>query len=311
MRKSSTAQSLIDGLIADTGAPDAESAIRLKVRDVIARYEATFGGATIPVNINALASFLGIMLVDQPPGHSKDAELAPRDDGTVVIRVNRERSDNRQRFSVGHEVSHTFFPNYETRIWCRGNGRERRRDKPEDVIEMLCDIGSAELLMPRARFHRDAAAVASSQDLVALAAKYGVSREAALRRLAEMDTRAVAAAFFSWKFKPSERESRGTPARKLRVDYTIASQAFAAAGHFIPHDKSVGCEGPLYRASATGQACDGDCILDLGSEKGLYRVLAVPIWTDEEHLGPRGETAVGAILEPVDVIGRTTQRASV
>lgn len=34
---------------------------------------------------------------------------------------------------------------------------------------------------------------------------------------------------------------------------------------------------------------------------GGYRVLAVPVWTADEELGPRGENAVAAIIEPVDV----------
>jgi hypothetical protein len=42
-------------------------------------------------------------------------------------------------------------------------------------------------------------------------------------------------------------------------------------------------------------------VRDLGQAAGTYRVLAVPLWTPTEELGPAGENAVAAVLRPLTV----------
>lgn len=46
--------------------------------------------------------------------------------------------------------------------------------------------------------------------------------------------------------------------------------------------------------------CEGECWLDLGPSAGRYHVIAVPVWTADEDLGPNGENAVGVLLEPLE-----------
>jgi hypothetical protein len=314
MTSSLSAQSHIDALIASTGAPDALSAIRLKAREAIELYRRLLGEPTMPFNVVALASLLGIGMDDEAPSHSKDAELIPVGGGRVSIRVNREQPETRQRFSVGHEVTHTFFPDYHKKAWCRTDARFRRRDQPEDYIEMLCDVGSAELLMALPQFADDVDRVMTGEDLIDLSLRYGVSREATLRRFAEIHPRPLTAVFFSWKLKPTQERRINTnqrslfeigeslPQKKLRVDYSIPSPAFSATGHYLPADKSVECDGPLYEAASTGRPCQGKCRLNMGTERGTYSVLAIPLWTDDQNVGPEGENAVAAIIEPVDVV---------
>lgn len=310
-------QALIDRLIRSTGAADAPGAVRMKARELIDLGVAAFGDVATPPDVEILASLRGIARSDEPPIHSPDAELAPDGSGGVAMRVNPDRPETRQRFSVAHEISHTFFPDYTTKTWCRTDARYRNRDNPDDVLEMLCDIGAAELLFGYRWFPGDAAAVISAVGLVQLAAEYGASREATLRRYAEMSQEPVAAVFFTWKLKPTQKRVLGRPdqgnlfgidavgearsALRLRVEYTIPSEAYSAVGHFLPKDKSVENDGPLYEAAATGRPCDGDHHLDLGQAAGVYRVLAVPLWTPEAQLGPSGENAVAAILRPLQL----------
>jgi signal transduction histidine kinase len=162
-------------------------------------------------------------------------------------------------------------------------------------------------------------------ELVALANRYKASRHATVRRFAELHAEAVAAVFFTWKLKPTqkgvvgrtdqanlfgvtpEEEIRG--ALRLRIDYAIASERFAAAGHFLPRDKSVESDGPLYEASASGEPRDGECHLDLGQAAGRYHVHAVPLWTPTEELGPDGENAVAAVIRPINV-GKARKKPS-
>lgn len=321
---SSFSKALIDGLIQSTGTSDAESAIRRKAVSAIEQYRLVFGEPRMPLNIDIFASFLGIQISEEMPFHSKDAELAPVDRGRVAIRVNPDRPETRKRFSVGHEIAHTFFPNYETKTWCRTDARHRRRENPDEYLEMLCDIGSSELLMPQPWFNDDASRVTTAADLLILAQTYGVSREAMLRRFAENHSSAAAAVFFSWKLKPIQLKTVGLAnqdrlfgnpveearrAKKLRVDYSVASAHFGGAGYFIPNDKSVKPEGPIYTAAVSGMPSDGVCQLDFGSAAARFRVLALPVWTATSDLGPAGENGVAAIIQPLDHVETNRERA--
>src|SRR5438132_6624486 len=158
-------EALIDELVRSTGAVDAPSAIRASARELIALYVSSFGEPTMPINIDVLASLRGITRSDEMPLHSPDAELVPDGLGGVAMRVNPDRPDTRVRFSVAHEVSHTFFADYTTKAWCRTDARYRDRSNPDDFLEMLCDIAAAELLLPQPWFSKNASAVTSARGL--------------------------------------------------------------------------------------------------------------------------------------------------
>jgi hypothetical protein len=310
-------RALIDRLVNESGAADAEAAIRKSARSLIDQYHTLFTEMSMPLNMEALASMRGITKSDLPPVHSDDAELGPDGQGGMEYRVNPDRPETRQRFSVAHEITHTFFPDYQAKTWCRTDGKYRRRDNPDEFVEMLCDIGASELLMPLAWFSTDIQTVGTAEQLLALVRTYHASREAVLRRFAEVHPRAVAAVFFSWKLKPVEYGTVGRlnqqnllgldpmeearQAKKLRIDYTIPSGAFRQAGHFLPEDKSVVNDGPLYTAAASGRGCEEEWDLALGQAAGRYRIIALPVWTPVGERGPKGENAVAAIMEPLSV----------
>ncbi len=127
----------------------------------------------------------------------------------------------------------------------------------------------------------------------------------------------MAAVFFAWKLKPTQRRTVGNKnqfnllgigpeqqiqeAIRLRIEYAIPSQAFISAGHFLPKDKSVDNDGPIYQAGATGEPVEGDCYLDLGKASGTYRVWALPLWTADEQIGANGENSVVAVIRPLNV----------
>jgi hypothetical protein len=313
MTKALSTSAVIDLLVRSTGAASPMEAVRLKARAAVDQFRAVFGEPEMPIDIEALASLLGISRSDDAPAHSHDAELVPLENGRVTIRVNADRPETRKRFSIAHEVSHTFFPHYQSKVWCRTDARFRQRSNPDDFLEMLCDIGASELVMPLPWFSQDAGRVRSGSALVELAKKYTASREATLRRYAETNERAVLAGFFSWRLKPTEKKRLphpdqqrlfGTageegPAKKLRLDYSIPSAAAMDAGYYLPPHKSVEGAGPLCDAAA-GTPCEGECWLDLGPAAGLYHVIAVPVWTGDEDLGPNGENSVGALLQPLE-----------
>jgi hypothetical protein len=112
-------------LLRDTGEADPRLAIRRKAEGVIDRLR-SFGEPQPPFDMTLLASFLGIRLSEAPPAHSEDAEIAPGKDGHLELRLNQERPEVRRRFSVGHEIGHTFFPNAAFRIMPTGVRRVMR-----------------------------------------------------------------------------------------------------------------------------------------------------------------------------------------
>ena len=114
------------------------------------QFHATFGEEP-PFKMEALASFRGIPISPKPPAHSPDSELQPDGEGGVLLHLNRNLPLTRQRFSVGHEITHTFFPGYEEKVRCR-KPKARDWSDPEDVLEVLCDIGASELLFPQPWF---------------------------------------------------------------------------------------------------------------------------------------------------------------
>lgn len=310
-------QTFIDGLVRSTEAADPVDAIRTKARELIDLYVATFGEPSMPIPIDVLASLCGISQSQDAPLFSPDAELAPDGAGGIAMRVNPDRPETRQRFSMAHEITHTFFPNFSTREWTRADARYRDRSNPDEYLEMLCDIGAAELLFPSPWFPTDAACVTDSGGLVRLASTYRASREATIRRFAEISPESIAAVYFVWKLKPTQKGTVGrkqqvnlfgiTPeeelaaALRLRIEYAIPSPTFKSQGHFLPVDKSIESDGPVFQAAVTGKPADGDCFLDLGQAAGTYRVSAVPLWAPSDQLGPNGENAVAAIIRPLSV----------
>ena len=299
----------IIAVLDETGEDDPRDAIRAKAREHIALYHGMFGGQP-PFNMEALASLRGILPSSEPPAHSPDAELQPDGDGRVHLRLNRNRPVTRQRFSVGHEITHTFFPGYENKVQCR-KPKSRDWSDPDDVIEVLCDIGSSELLLPLPWFQDDLARLGDRAEGIArLANQYQASLEATLRRIIDLSDQPMAAVFFRWKLKPTQKRKgigcadqlslfgddpteQAKSYLKLRVDYALATEDF---GLHIPVDKSIESKGVIFEASQGNRCLDATEDLDLGPCRGRFKINAIPVFTDDEIEGPSGEKAVVAVL---------------
>lgn len=303
----------VQAIIDETGEDDPFEAVRVKARRVVTDYVAIFGEQP-PFNLKAIASVRGLHWSDDDPRFSPDSEIAPEADGRVVLRVNKSRPESRQRFSIGHEIGHTLFPEYQLAVRCR-KGVDRNWASSEDLLETLCDVAASELMFPDPWFrNRIDSLELSAMNIAELASDYLASRDATARRLVELHSDPLAAVFFSWKLKPTEQrlasrnrrqkplfgEPLPMPTPMLRVDYAILNSAFerVGTGH-IPKDKSVPSDGPIHAASVTQTVQDGDCRLDLGTLHGRFAVHALPIFTSEDGTGPDGASSVVAILRPL------------
>jgi len=297
----------------ETGEDDPYVAIRAKARALVQQYSATFPEPP-PFNMELFASFCGLRPSRHAPQHSNDSEICPEADGRLVLKVNRDRPLSRQRFSIGHEVGHTLFPEFHRKVQCR-KAKDRAWADPDDLIESLCDAAASEILFPLPWFaDRIAGFPLSACALAELAREYKASREATIRRFVELTSLSCAVVFLSWKLKPTqESQSRSDrhqsfmfgidpvaeaeSRRKLRVDYAIPSQAFREQRKkHIPPDKSIESDGPPYEAAVQQRCVDGECYLNLGPLHGTFTVHAVPVFTRDDELGPNGECDVAIVI---------------
>lgn len=301
-------------IMQETGAKDPFEAVRIKARAVVEDFTSTFCESP-PFDVKAIASLRGLHLSDDDPRFSSDSEIAPEDDGRVVLRVNSAQPETRQRFSICHEIGHTLFPDYQLSVRCR-KATNRAFADPNDLLEILCDTAASELMFPTPWFAERVAGMELSAGAVAdLTKRYLGSREATVRRLVELHELPLAAVFISWKLKPTEiramkrdRNAKplfeeipiGLPSPMLRVDYAILNDSFKVSyTDHLPKDKSVPSNGPVFEASVSQQPRDGVVDLDLGTLLGRFAVHALPVFTQEDAMGPQDASSVVAILAPM------------
>ena len=297
----------------ETEQDDPFEAVRIKARLFVEEYHATFMEEP-PFNAVAAASLRGLHLSGDAPKFSPDAEIA-FEDGRVILRVNKDRPETRQRFSICHEIGHTLFPESEMEVRCRKRS-ESIFGNPDDLLETLCDVAASEIMFPLPWFKdRIDSMSLSGSELVTLGEDYQASPESTVRRFVELRDDPLAAVYFSWKLKPTEIRAVAArsqtkslfedfeippPPKKLRVDYRITNDAFdEQCGDYIPEDKSIENEGPIFDASQSRSATDGTAKLDFGRINREFRVAAVPIFTNEDLLGPDGGCSVAAVIHPL------------
>jgi len=137
------------------------------------------------VQVNRLAVCQDVIAIRESNLGTTDAHLTPTDRG-FVIEVNAFATPQRKRFSIAHEIAHTFF-NPVARTYRRsGLAVSVSHKRPELLIEeSLCDIAAAEMLMPEDMFReaatREQPSIAAVQGLASL---FDTSLEATALRYA-------------------------------------------------------------------------------------------------------------------------------
>jgi O-acetyl-ADP-ribose deacetylase (regulator of RNase III) len=156
-------------------------AIMAKAREAVFRaIESGWSGP--PYDPFTLAEFLKISV--EPRQDVVDARTLPVGGGRFRIEFNPDRSPARINFSVAHEIAHTLFPDCAEAIRNRFTHAET---KPNDwQLEVLCNIGAAEILMPIGSFRFDETGPPSIDAVIALQRQFSVSSEAILLRIAKL-----------------------------------------------------------------------------------------------------------------------------
>jgi Zn-dependent peptidase ImmA (M78 family) len=154
--------------------------------------------------------------------------------GAYLIQVNGNQPEARRRFTIGHELGHTFFFEIDSEV------RERVRDGNLDRVsrfdpeESLCNYASAEILMPRRQFGTTIRSSGpSSEGLIRLGREFNVSIQAATRRLTQVLPLNLVVA--QWEYKPETAVystnwvvglNRGTTASRKRLTVHRDDPAF-------------------------------------------------------------------------------------
>ncbi len=148
-----------------------------------------------------------------------DARLVPAEGGRVRLEFNPTRPRGRVRFTIAHELAHTFFPDYKRAARYR-SGRKARAD--EWQLELLCNVAAAELLMPIGSFQSLEDEPLKIERLMEVRKTFEVSTEALLLRIVRLTAR-PSAAFAAARIHGDRPDS------PFRLDYAIGSRSWSSA----------------------------------------------------------------------------------
>jgi len=227
-----------------------------------------------PIHLDAIYQHFGMPAPLRAPLTDQQGILV--DSQTGIILIKEDDPGVRQRFTEGHELMELLFDAQEqlgqevAATWEIDEGRK----------EQLCDRGAADLLMPQSSFVPRLQELGISLDTgCALASLYQTSLLATLIRMMQYGTSAHALVMWHYALKPTElkrlKDGEPEPRKKLRVWWRTWTKGWRS--HFIPKDKSISLDSPIYRAYRTGRVERAVACLDLGQGKINCQVEAMPM----------------------------------
>ncbi len=149
-------------------------------------------GSTVPINVEKLASLLGVRVVALDLDKTTSGFIIEKD-GEAIIGVNKDHHPNRQRFTIAHELGHfrlhqsiskEFFDSYTVSF------RNQRSSTGTNPQEIQANAFAAELLLPEDEIvsYLDASPFDALDDLeiYRMAEHFGVSVQSLSIRLASL-----------------------------------------------------------------------------------------------------------------------------
>ena len=276
------------------------SRVRRKAQALIAETRGSFPNWNPPpFNPMVYAKHLGIEVRQTFHARGWDALLVPHDDECYIICNAAVRSAGRRRFSLAHEIAHTFFDNALKTYQLRSASGTLPRGA--EALERLCDEGAAELLMP-------ADCISAAMDepdmglhpesVPRLAERFRVSLEAVALRMTQLANEPCAIGFFHYTQRPSVRatsdrcHSAADEPRRYR-----ARRVFRSSGcpYLFPVGKSLPRSSVVYRAATADGPVRGREELSLGETRRVLDIEALALET--RALQP---PAVCVVMKSVD-----------
>jgi O-acetyl-ADP-ribose deacetylase (regulator of RNase III) len=179
-----------------------------------------------------LAEYLKIGVV--PREDIPDARIVQLPDGKFQVEFNPNRPRGRVRYSIAHDLAHTLFADCGEVVRYRLGRNEQKADDWQ--LEMLCNIGASEFLMPVGSFPDLRDEVTDIDRILALRTTYDVSTEALLLRVVRLTEQPCA------MFAASRKES-GELAGRYQIDYSVFSRTWPerlASGTLLPKNSKLG-----------------------------------------------------------------------
>ena len=160
--------------------------IRVRVKNILDQLKIT----RAPIDPEMIANYFGIKIQYEPlQGDISGCLLRDKKDG-AIIGVNSLHHENRQRFTIAHELGHYLLHKGELtfidRKFNRINFRSGSSASTDDIEEIEANKFAGELLMPEEFLSKD---ILASDDIEKgdlqeeLAQKYRVSKQAITIRL--------------------------------------------------------------------------------------------------------------------------------
>ena len=218
-----------------------------------------------------IGRFLGIEIM--PKHDISDARTVPLSNDKFLIEYNPSKSRGRIRFSIAHELSHTLFPDCAREIRNREKSKTIGHDRWQ--LEMLCNIGASEFLMPIGSFPNLSNTDISIGNFLNLRKKYDVSCEALFLRAVKL-TEVPCFVFCATRVDPNDYEG------KYSFDYIVCSKSW---GLNLPRNIDLPSNSIVKTCTAVGYKVIGD---ETWSRKlGSFHVECVGIPPYHSHRYPR------------------------
>lgn len=209
--------------------PDTLSGAKARMRDLAAGYGAALPGLDTH---SLMAGLDGVQLTFMPMG-DRDGAYDPEHQ---VILINSKVRPERQRFTLAHEISHALLLGDDDLLSDLHD--EFEGDRLEQVIETLCNVGAAALLMPRPLIEEMLSRFGpTGRALGELARRADVSASTALYTLAEHTTAPVLYAVCAVTRQGDDDEEGGGKALTVRVSSAAPGVKYSLrVGTPIPDD---------------------------------------------------------------------------
>ena len=247
------------------GNRDPIAAIAEKAQDVVFKaLEEGWNGP--PFDPFALAEILKIQVIplNNMGGDAiRDARIFADSSGQLTIEYNPNKSQARIRFSICHEIAHSFFSDCQDSVHHRLAPQQMHGTDRQ--LELLCNLGAAELLMPIGSFGDIAKSAITIDKALDLRRKFEVSTEAVLLRTVKLSERPLAA------FSAVANESARTT--KYTIEYCVSSRGWDAGlqpGLVLPEHTA------LKQCTAIGYTAKGREVWSTGMGQFTVEAVGVP-----------------------------------
>lgn len=156
------------------------------------------------VDVKRLAARRGVINVREVT-LPVDGTISLIKEGGFLIELNKAHSENRRRFTCGHEIGHTFFFELDDEINVRS--RLRIEDGNLEALginkteEYLCNVAASEILMPNLPFSKRLGSLGpSSETVLTLSKLFKTSLWSTARRVIQLSPFRLVIAL--WEYKP-------------------------------------------------------------------------------------------------------------